>query len=51
MHVHLVFVAKYRRKIVELDAIESHAATLPAYALILMLNGLRWTANANTYIC
>ncbi|EHW04056.1 hypothetical protein ECDEC8B_5319 [Escherichia coli DEC8B] len=51
MHVHLVFVTKYRRQIFDHDATENYALTFQMYVLILKLNWLKWMANQITSIC
>lgn len=51
MHVHLVFVAKYRRKIFDLDAIENRRSNFASVCADFDVDWLRWTASATMCIC
>ncbi|END77731.1 putative transposase IS200 like protein [Escherichia coli P0299483.3] len=51
MHVHLVFVTRYRRQIFDMTRQKNYALTFQMYVLILKLNWLKWMANQITSIC
>ncbi|END53105.1 putative transposase IS200 like protein [Escherichia coli MP020980.1] len=51
MHVHLVFVTRYRRQIFAMTRQKNYALTFQMYVLILKLNWLKWMANQITSIC